>query len=137
MSTVGQLFVLALLVTVILFVHIIACALYQNWWPLAIYSLGYILLALCSCCACSRGGSAFSAEDQNAHLWAAFCGSSITSIVGALPFVMWHVGGISLGAALMHFSGFILANATACMALFFSGADDGLLASYDYSLFQR
>lgn len=124
MGTLSQTLVLALLFSLTVFVHILSCALYQNWWPLIIF-VGYgLLFCAYTCCICSRGDGVFDSGNKTAQHWAEFWTWFLISGVVGVPFVMWHVDIIELGAALMDLSGFLLASATVSLFLFFSRAHE-------------
>ena len=146
-----QILLLALLCSLSIFMHILACALWQNWFPAitcaplsssrraparrsrttstALAGLGYLLAPLpIALYNMSSGDSLLSESNKSGQHWAEFFSTFLISLVVGTPFVMMHTGLIASGAVFMTLSGFVLAVATVALLAFFSRAeaqDDG------------
>lgn len=115
-----------------IFMHILSCALYENWWPLTTL-LVYVLAPL-PLCYLARSADAFESSKTGQH-WAEFMVALLASLVVGVPFVMVHVSTIELGAALMGLTGFLLVCLTAVLAAWFARADDDGGGGLGLSLF--
>ena len=146
-----QILLLALLCSLSIFMHILACALWQNWFPAITCAppllaprarprrsrtasttragLGYLLAPLpIALYNMSSGDSLLSESNKSGQHWAEFFSTFLISLVVGTPFVMMHTGLIASGAVFMTLSGFVLAVATVALLAFFSRAeaqDDG------------
>ena len=143
-----QILLLALLCSLSIFMHILACALWQNWFPAitcapqpaarahcsrpppharsppARAGLGYMLAPLpVALYSWSRGDSFFAEGNRTGQHWAEFCSTFLVSLVVGTPFVMMHTGLITAGAVFMTLSGFVLACATVALLVFFGRSE--------------
>ena len=122
---------LAFIFSVAIFLHILACALYNNWWP-SLILVSYLVapLPLCLYARAARSESLFdSGGGKAAQHWAEFTSTSILTLVVGIPFILWHVGVVEGGAALMDLAGFLLVCATAGLAALFARAEYGVALS--------
>ena len=122
-----QSLVLAFLFSVAIFLHVLSGALYDNWWTLLIL-IAYVLapLPLCLFARASGGDSLFGdAGSKASQHWAEFLSTTLVSLIVGIPFVLWHVGVVPAGSALMALAGFLLVCVTAGLAIVFSRADYG------------
>ena len=117
---------LAFLFSIAIFMHILSCALYDNFWPLIIL-IAYAIMPIPLCLyARSAGDSAFdSGSSKAAQHWAEFTTTTLVSLVVGLPLVLWHVHVIELGAALMDIAGFLLVAMTGGLYALYARADAG------------
>ena len=123
--TLAQTLVLALLFTVAIFLHILSCALYDNWYPMLIV-IAYVLapIPLCLFARANGSDSVFSdSGSKGAQHWAEFITTFLVSIVVGVPFVLVHVDVVEMGAALLDLSGFLLICITAGLAMYFAHVD--------------
>mmetsp|Transcript_16061 Transcript_16061/g.32487 ORF Transcript_16061/g.32487 Transcript_16061/m.32487 type:complete len:133 (-) Transcript_16061:136-534(-) len=123
----AQILVLALLASLAIFMHILSCALFNNWWPM-INLLSYCLaplplLAYWS----SHGGDGLLDDSGNkaAQHWAEFASSVGAAVIFGLPLVMYHNRVIEQGAALMDLAGFLLLCATIGLGVIFHRQSEG------------
>ena len=116
---------LAFIFSVAIFLHILACALYNNWWP-SLILVSYLVapLPLCLYARAARSESLFdSGGGKAAQHWAEFTSTSILTLIVGIPFILWHVGVVEGGAALMDLAGFLLVCVTAGLAAIFARAE--------------
>mmetsp|Transcript_1712 Transcript_1712/g.4806 ORF Transcript_1712/g.4806 Transcript_1712/m.4806 type:complete len:142 (-) Transcript_1712:584-1009(-) len=114
---------LALLFSIAIFLHILSCALYDNWYPLIIM-FAYLLAPIPLCLfARANSGDMFDSGNKNAQHWAEFTTTSLVTIIVGLPFVLVHVDVVELGAALLDLAGFFLICITSGLAMLFARRD--------------
>ncbi|XP_016201526.1 vacuolar protein sorting-associated protein 55 homolog [Arachis ipaensis] len=104
----GKLAFLAILVSGGIVLQILACALYNNWWPM-LSAITYVLLPMpLLFFAGSNGSSVFSESDSSWVNLAKFLTgfSTIGSI--AIPSILKHSGAIGWGAFAMELSSFFV-----------------------------
>ncbi|MED6134482.1 hypothetical protein PIB30_037450 [Stylosanthes scabra] len=104
----GKLAFLAILVSGGIVLQILACALYNNWWPM-LSAITYVLLPMpLLFFAGSNGSSVFSESDSSWVNLAKFLTgfSTIGSI--AIPSILRHAGVIGWGAFAMELSSFFV-----------------------------
>ena len=121
----AQTLVLAFLFSVAIFLHVLSGALYDNWWPLLVL-IAYVLapLPLCLFARASGGDSLFGdTGSKAAQHWAEFLSTTLVSLIVGIPFVLWHVGVVEAGSALMALAGFLLVCITAGLAAVFARAE--------------
>ena len=122
-----QILVLALLASLAIFMHILSCALYNNWWPM-VNLLTYCLAPLPLLTYWSTHGGDGLLDDsgsRSAQHWAEFASSVGAALVFGLPLVLYHNRVIESGAALMDLAGFLLLCATVALAVTFHRKADG------------
>ena len=69
-KTLWQTLCLALLFSVAIFMHILSCALYDNWWPM-LTLIAYVLAPIPLCCyARASGGDSLFSESKALQHWA-------------------------------------------------------------------
>ncbi|EOD24520.1 hypothetical protein EMIHUDRAFT_351167 [Emiliania huxleyi CCMP1516] len=124
MSNLVGLLVPAGLLSLAIFMHILACAMYNNWWPLMSLLL-YALMLLPLAALARQSESLFDSAPTGFH-WAIFLLASLVTLVIGVPIVMWHVDVIESGSVFFNLSGFVLLLATgASAALFGEKQSDG------------
>ena len=148
-----QILLLAFLSSMAIFMHILSCALYNNWFPM-VNLVAYLLapLPILAYLSCGRGDSLLDdSVSKNAQHWAEFGSSVGLSVVVGLPIVMCvapaaaeptsspgrESGGrharagrynnrvIEQGAMLMDLAGFLLLISTIALAVVFHRQGDG------------
>ncbi|XP_059442802.1 vacuolar protein sorting-associated protein 55 homolog [Corylus avellana] len=104
----GKLALLAILVSGGIVLQILACALYNNWWPMVTVSM-YVLLPMpLLFFAGSDSSSLFSESDNNWVNATKFLTGASTIGSLAIPAILKHAGVISWGALAMEFSSFFI-----------------------------
>ncbi|XP_062111997.1 vacuolar protein sorting-associated protein 55 homolog [Humulus lupulus] len=104
----GQLAFLAILVSGGIVLQILACALYNNWWPM-LSLIMYVLLPMPLLFFVGSDGNALFSESDNSWVNATKFltgASSVGSI--AIPAILKHAGVIGWGAMAMEFSSFFI-----------------------------
>lgn len=96
MSNLVGLLVPAGLLSLAIFMHILACAMYNNWWPLMSLLL-YALMLLPLAALARQSESLFDSAPTGFH-WAIFLLASLVTLVIGVPIVMWHVDVIESGS---------------------------------------
>jgi hypothetical protein len=118
-----QTLTLAFLFSCGIFMHILSCALFDNYYPLLLL-IAYAVAPVPMCLfARARGGGAFDTGGKSAQHWAEFTTTFLVSLVVGIPFVLWHVRVIELGAALLDLAGFLLICMTLGLGVAFSRAN--------------
>mmetsp|Transcript_24810 Transcript_24810/g.83201 ORF Transcript_24810/g.83201 Transcript_24810/m.83201 type:complete len:131 (-) Transcript_24810:199-591(-) len=113
-----QLITLSFLAVCSIFLHIFACAIYDNWWPMLVL-LGYISLPVPMLMfAILRGSSG----DRNGLHWAEFATSFFFVHVLGIPFLLHHLDKIGGGALVMSLFGTAFAVAAVVVHVLFSGS---------------
>ncbi|XP_061359758.1 vacuolar protein sorting-associated protein 55 homolog [Gastrolobium bilobum] len=104
----GKLVLLAILVSGGVVLQILACALYDNWWPM-LSAITYVLLPMpLLFFAGSEGGSLFSESDSSwANASKFLTGASAVGSI-AIPAILKHSGVIGWGALGMELSSFFV-----------------------------
>lgn len=105
----GKLAFLAILVSGGIVLQILACALYNNWWPM-LSVIMYVLLPMpMMFFAGSDGSSLFTESSGNSWLDAAkfLTGASVVGSI-AVPTILKHAGIIGWGALAMELSSFFV-----------------------------
>ncbi|XP_022718117.1 vacuolar protein sorting-associated protein 55 homolog [Durio zibethinus] len=105
----GKLAVLAILVSLGIVLQILACALYNNWWPMLTVIM-YVLLPMpVLFFAGSNGSSLFSESDNNSWVNATkfLTGASAVGSI-AIPAILKHAGVIGWGALAMELSSYFI-----------------------------
>ncbi|KAE8055554.1 hypothetical protein FH972_012387 [Carpinus fangiana] len=104
----GKLALLAILVSGGIVLQILACALYNNWWPM-LTVLMYVLLPMpLLFFAGSDSSSLFSESDNNWVNATKFLTGASTIGSLAIPAILKHAGVIGWGALAMEFSSFFI-----------------------------
>ena len=119
-----HLLVLAALASGALFMHILSCVLYNNWWPI-LALLAYVLMPL-PLAVIARARSDGFLESGSAHALRGgeFIAAFVLMIIVGLPFVLQKANVIEPGAVMMNLSGFILTAAAAVFGGFVSSDRD-------------
>ncbi|KOM32488.1 hypothetical protein LR48_Vigan01g204400 [Vigna angularis] len=104
----GKLLLLAVLVSGGVVLHILACALYKNWWPMLTVITYVILPVPLLFFAGSERSSVFS-ESDNTWVNATKFISGVSAVGSiAIPAILKHAGVISWGALAMELSSFFV-----------------------------
>ncbi|KAK2426254.1 hypothetical protein P8452_40964 [Trifolium repens] len=107
----GKLLFLAILVSGGIVLQILACALYNNWWPM-LSAITYVLLPMPLLFAGSDGSSIYSESDNSWVNFAKFLTGASTLGGIAIPSILKHAGVIgwaAFGLELSSFFVFVLA----------------------------
>ena len=124
-GAVWQTLCLAFLFSIAIFLQILSCALYDNWYPL-LNLIAYVLAPIPLCLfARANNSSLFDSGSKNAQHWAEFITLFLVTLIVGLPFVLVHLGVVEIGAALLNFSGFLLICVTGGLGILFSQRDAG------------
>ncbi|XP_014508480.1 vacuolar protein sorting-associated protein 55 homolog [Vigna radiata var. radiata] len=104
----GKLLLLAVLVSGGVVLHILACALYKNWWPM-LTAITYVILPVpLLFYAGSERSSVFSDSDNTwVNATKFISGASAVGSI-AIPAILKHAGVISWGALAMELSSFFV-----------------------------
>ncbi|PON51825.1 Vacuolar protein sorting [Trema orientale] len=104
----GQLAFLAILVSGGIVLQILACALYNNWWPMLTVIM-YVLLPMPLLFFVGSDSSALFSESDNSWVNATkfLTGASAIGSI-AIPTILKHAGVIGWGAMLMELSSFFV-----------------------------
>ncbi|XP_062146632.1 vacuolar protein sorting-associated protein 55 homolog [Alnus glutinosa] len=104
----GKLAFLAILVSGGVVLQILACALYDNWWPM-LTVLMYVLLPMPLLFFAGSNSSSLFSESENGWVNATkfLTGASTVGSI-AIPAVLKHAGVIGWGALAMEFSSFFI-----------------------------
>ncbi|XVF52415.1 hypothetical protein PTKIN_Ptkin05aG0016200 [Pterospermum kingtungense] len=104
----GKLAVLAILVTGGIVLQILACALYNNWWPM-LSVIMYVLLPMPLLFFAGSDGSALLSESDNGWVSATkfLTGASAVGSI-AIPAILKHAGVIGWGALAMELSSYFI-----------------------------
>ncbi|KAH9705295.1 vacuolar protein sorting-associated protein 55-like [Citrus sinensis] len=104
----GKLAFLAILVSGGIVLQILACALYNNWWPM-LTVLMYVLLPLPLLFFAGSNGSSLFSESENSWVNATkfLTGASAVGSI-AIPVILKHAGVIGWGALAMELSSFFV-----------------------------
>ncbi|XP_044491942.1 vacuolar protein sorting-associated protein 55 homolog [Mangifera indica] len=123
----GKLASLAILVSAGIVLQILACALYNNWWPMLTVIM-YVLLPMPLLFFAGSNGSSLTTESDNSWVNATkfLTGASAVGSI-AIPAILKHAGVIGWGALAMELSSFFIF-VLAIMCYIRMGADD------DYSV---
>jgi len=123
MGSLVGLLVPAGLLSLSLFMHILSCALYNNWWPLIAWLL-YALMLLPLAVLMREGESAFEPGSAAAKHWSLFVLSTLITLVIGVPITLWHVDVIESGPVFLNFSGFVLLVATGAAGVLLGGGEE-------------
>ncbi|KAG2408462.1 Vacuolar protein [Vigna angularis] len=105
----GKLLLLAVLVSGGVVLHILACALYKNWWPMLTVITYVILPVPLLFFAGSERSSVFSESDNTSWVNATKFISGVSAVGSiAIPAILKHAGVISWGALAMELSSFFV-----------------------------
>ena len=114
---------LAMSFTVAVFLHILSCALYDNWWLMLIL-IGYALMPIPLCLfARANAGDIFDSHKGAQH-WAEFTTTMLISVIVGVPFILVHLNIVELGAALLELAGFLLICMTVGIGFFFAHSNE-------------
>ncbi|XP_024030670.1 vacuolar protein sorting-associated protein 55 homolog [Morus notabilis] len=104
----GKLAALAILVSGGIVLQILACALYNNWWPMLTVIM-YVLLPMPLLFFAGSDGSALFSESDNSWVNATkfLTGASAVGSI-AIPAILKHAGVIGWGALAMELSSFFV-----------------------------
>ncbi|XVE65234.1 hypothetical protein DITRI_Ditri07aG0164800 [Diplodiscus trichospermus] len=104
----GKLAVLAILVSGGIVLQILACALYNNWWPMLTVIM-YVLLPMPLLFFAGSNGSSLFSESDNSWVSATkfLTGASAVGSI-AIPAILKHAGVIGWGALAMEFSSYFI-----------------------------
>ncbi|KAL3737838.1 hypothetical protein ACJRO7_019376 [Eucalyptus globulus] len=104
----GKLALLAILVSGGIVLQILACALYDNWWPM-LSLLMYVLLPMPLLFFAGSDGSALFSESESGWVNATkfLTGASAVGSI-AIPVILKHAGVIGWGALAMELSSFFV-----------------------------
>ena len=111
------------LLSLSLFVHILSCALYNNWWPM-IALLLYLLMLIPLAVLMREGESAFEPGSAASKHWSIFVLSTLITLVVGVPIVMYHVDVIESGPVFLSLSGFVLLITTGAAGVLFGGGGE-------------
>lgn len=114
-SSLVGLLVPAGLLSLAIFMHILACALFNNWWPMLSILL-YVLMLLPAGLLLRDSESLFEPGSAAGKQWSVWLLSSLVTFVIGLPIVLCHVEVIETGAVWLDLSGFVLLIATVAAA---------------------
>mmetsp|Transcript_33329 Transcript_33329/g.71197 ORF Transcript_33329/g.71197 Transcript_33329/m.71197 type:complete len:129 (-) Transcript_33329:246-632(-) len=121
---VWALLLLAALSSAALFMHILSCVLYNNWWP-SLLMLAYLVMPIpLLLIARSRGDGFMESGSNHALRWGEFFAAFIFSLIVGVPCVLLRADVVELGAVLMDMSGLVLAVAAAAFATFMAYSAD-------------
>ncbi|KAJ0975383.1 hypothetical protein J5N97_017355 [Dioscorea zingiberensis] len=105
----GELACLAILVSGGIVLQVLACALYNNWWPM-LTALMYVILPMPLLFFAGSNSSSIMSSDSN-NGWMNFTkfltGASVVGSI-AIPSILRHAGVIGSGALIMELSSFIV-----------------------------
>lgn len=119
-----RLLVPAALLSLALFMQLLACALYNNWTPMALI-VPYAALPL-PLLMIKRGqgdDALFDAPSAPYLHFGAFLASTLLTLIVGIPLVLVHLDVIEMGAAYFCFSALCLLAATAAASALLSGGD--------------
>ncbi|XWS62090.1 hypothetical protein CRYUN_Cryun07bG0181400 [Craigia yunnanensis] len=104
----GKLALLAILVSGGIVLQILACALYNNWWPMLTVIM-YVLLPMPLLFFAGSNGSALLSESDNSWVNATkfLTGASAVGSI-AIPAILKHAGVIGWGALAMELSSYFI-----------------------------
>ncbi|XP_022736338.1 vacuolar protein sorting-associated protein 55 homolog [Durio zibethinus] len=107
-SHTGKLAVLAILVSGGIVLQILACALYNNWWPMLTVIM-YVLLPMPLMLFAGSDGSSLLSESDNSWVNATkfLTGASAVGSI-AIPAILKHAGVIGWGALAMELSSYFI-----------------------------
>ncbi|KAH9769844.1 vacuolar protein sorting-associated protein 55-like [Citrus sinensis] len=110
----GKLAFLAILVSGGIVLQILACALYNNWWPM-LTVLMYVLLPMPLLFFAGSNGSSLFSESENSWVNATkfLTGASAVGSI-AIPVILKHAGVIGWGALAMELSSFFVITVQKC-----------------------
>lgn len=115
---VSQLIGLSFLAVCSIFLHIFACAVYDNWWPMLVL-LGYICVPVpLLMFAIIKGGS----SDRSGLHWTEFATSFFFTNVIGIPFLLHHVEMIETGSLVLSLLGTFFALACVSTYAYLSGS---------------
>jgi len=121
---VWQLLLLAALSSGALFMHILSCVLYNNWWPM-LFVLAYLLMPIPIVVIMrARGDGFLEAGSKNAQRWGEFFAAFVFSLIVGVPCILLRARVVEFGAVLMDLSGLVLVITTVAFAAFVSHAPD-------------
>uniref|UniRef100_A0A7S0J070 Vacuolar protein sorting 55 n=1 Tax=Calcidiscus leptoporus TaxID=127549 RepID=A0A7S0J070_9EUKA len=121
---VWHLLLLAALVSGALFMHILSCALYNNWWPMLLV-LAYLLMPIpLVVIARARGDGFLESGSKHVLRWGEFFAAFVFSLIVGVPLILLRAEVVELGAVLMDLSGLVLAVAAGAFAAFISHQPD-------------
>jgi hypothetical protein len=123
MGSLVGLLVPAGLLSLAMFMHILACALFNNWWPF-ITVLFYVLLLPPLAALARESESLFEPGSTALKHWSLFLVSTLTTLIIGVPVTMCHLDVIEDGAVYLNMSGFVLLVATAASAILLGGGGD-------------
>ncbi|XP_020577767.1 vacuolar protein sorting-associated protein 55 homolog [Phalaenopsis equestris] len=120
----GKLALLAIMVASGIVLQVLACAVYNNWWPMLTAVMYVILPMPLLFFAGSDSSSLMSGESDS---WVDFTkfltGASIVGSI-AIPSILKHAGIICLGALLMELSSFLIFGLAILLFLVINREDD-------------
>ncbi|XP_027337791.1 vacuolar protein sorting-associated protein 55 homolog [Abrus precatorius] len=119
----GKLVLLAILVSGGVVLQILACALYNNWWPM-ITAITYVLLPMPLLFFAGSESSLFSESDSRwVNATKFLTGASAVGSI-AIPTILKHSGVIGWGALAMEFSSFFVFVLAMMCYIRMNGEDD-------------
>jgi hypothetical protein len=114
----AQLIILSFLAVCSIFMHIFACAIYENWWPMLVL-LAYMCVPVPMLMfAIIKAGS----TDRGGLHWAEFATSFFFTNVLGIPFLLHHVEMIEVGSLVLSLFGTAFAVASVVLQIYFSGS---------------
>ncbi|CAJ1928907.1 unnamed protein product [Sphenostylis stenocarpa] len=119
----GKLVSLAILVSGGIVLQILACALYNNWWPM-LSVLTYVLLPMPLLFFAGSSDSVFSESDNSWVNFTKFLTGASTVGGIAIPSILKHAGVIGWGAFAMELSSYFVFGLTVLCYLWMSDEDD-------------
>ncbi|KAL5168281.1 Vacuolar protein sorting-associated protein 55 [Glycine soja] len=119
----GKLASLAILVSGGIVLQILACALYNNWWPM-LSVLTYVLLPMPLLFFAGSDDSIFSESDNSWVNFTKFLTGASTVGGIAIPSILKHAGVIGWGAFAMELSSYFVFGMAVICYLWMSGDDD-------------
>ncbi|KAG8467719.1 hypothetical protein KFE25_006771 [Diacronema lutheri] len=115
---VSQLIGLSFLAVCSIFLHIFACAIYDNWWPMLVL-LGYMCVPVpIFMFAILKGGS----TDRSGLHWTEFATSFFFTNVLGIPFLLHHGEMIETGSLVLSLLGTFFAVVCAGLQAYLSGS---------------
>lgn len=115
---VSQLIGLSFLAVCSIFLHIFACAIYENWWPMLVL-LAYMCVPVPMLMfAIIKGGS----TDRSGLHWTEFATSFFFTSVLGIPFLLHHVEMIETGSLVLSLLGTFFALVCGAVYIYVSGS---------------
>uniref|UniRef100_A0A7S4ESY9 Vacuolar protein sorting 55 n=1 Tax=Chrysotila carterae TaxID=13221 RepID=A0A7S4ESY9_CHRCT len=116
--SIGPLLIMAALSSAAIFMHILSCVLFNNWWPLLLV-LGYLVMPFpVALVLRNRGDGFMDTGGKAAQHWGEFISAFVFTFIVGVPWILLRGNVVELGAVLMDLAGLLFVIAAVVYALF-------------------